>query len=513
MKTTLLHLIFGFIAFNSLAQVPSVRFFDIPGTEEPPTLVPSGTGGFYLTNNLSKSNPDSTFASFTYLDANLSPQWNRVLKSKTHTTISGLSVEPGGASVMVNVYNTQGQTSPIFYQFDQNGNTTQTIEIQDSSVANLTTSPFFSKIKLADGCRIFFSSSAGIVMRINPENKVDFSRQFRFGNSATNFLAIQAGAVIPGTNQWLISGYITNTSLAYVLKFQDTTMVFAHVYNFNPLASTMSISNIHVLPNQEVLLGWNDNSRHMHNVKISANGEIIWRKLHKMTAIMNPGRMTVANNGDIWMHGSITAGQAGGLLVHLSPTGQFIGRRGQSKLGNSHGNFTSLVEMPDNELLTLQKGYYNNSPILFLNRIQTSMNFLCFDSNVGNFIDTTYAISDSATTIIKPIVRKFGAKSSLTVPFQVRNLTVTTGNVVCTPTTDVEEPLVDVNFTLFPNPVTDQLKLGGLNGQPEIRIFSLDGRLLISQPGSEEISVSRLPSGLYILEVPGLGIRRRFSKE
>ncbi len=512
MKTFFINLLFACITYVSAAQVPSVSFIDIPGAEQNPTLVPSGTGGYYLANAITKSNPDSTFASITYLDANLAPQWNRLIKSRANTQITGAAVENGGFSVMLNVYNTQVETRPVFLQLDQNGNTVQTIELQDSSTATLTSSAIFNKIKLADGSRVFISSSSGLVVHVNAQGKADFARQFRFGNPATNLLYVQAVAAIPGTNQWLIAGFINNTNLAYVMKLQDTTILYVHVFDFKP-QSSMNIRNIHVLPNQEVLLGWNDGSKHLHNVKLSASGNIIWRKLHKMTTRMDPGRMTVASNGDIWMHGAITSNQVGGLLVHLSPTGQFIGRRGQHRTGNTHGNISTIAELPNNELLTFQRGFYSGRPVFFVNRIHTSMNFLCFDAIVHDFIDTTYAIADSVTTQIKPVVLRFGVKPTPTVPLKIQNLTIFTGNVVCTPTDIDEELFSKERFTFYPNPATKTLKVIGLKGQPEVRIVTMDGRVLLAEKYSDEISVSNLPAGLYVLDIPSLGLRKRFAKE
>jgi len=490
--------------------VPSVSFINIPGNEQPPTILPSGNAGYYLTNYLSKSSPDSNFASITYLNTNLLPQWNRTIKTRSNTIISGAALENGGLSVMLNVYNSQSQTIPVFYRLDQNGNTVETIELQDSSSATLTTSPFFNKIKLADGSRVFTSSIE--VVHINMQGKADYARRFMFGNSDTRLLIIQAIAAIQGTNQWIISGYINSTNLAYVMKMQDTTILNVHLYDFKP-QSNLSLGNIHFLPNQEILFGWNDGSQKMHNLKLSASGDIIWHKIHKMTSLMNPYRMTVTSNGDIWMHGSITPGQAGGLLVHLSPTGQLIGRRGQFKLGNNHGNISTIAELPNNELLTLQRGFYNTNSVLFVNRINTSMNFLCFDAVVSNFIDTTYATADSITTQIKPVVRRFGTKPTLTVPLKIQNLTVTTGNVVCTPTTDVEELFSEEKFSIYPNPASKTLKVRGIEGQPEIRILSMDGRVLLAERYSGEISVSNLSVGLFVLEVPSLSLRKRFVKE
>ena len=509
MKYLWLLISFGLFAGLASAQTPSISYIDVPGNENPPALIPSGTGGYYMTSHLSKSSPDSLHGSITYLDANLTPQWCRQIKTKSNAPITAPEVDGNGVSVMINTYTTQTQTSPVFCRFDLNGNVTQTMELLDSANANLTTSPFFKKIKLANGRRIIYN---GIDMvHISPQGTVDFARQYKWGKPANNNMGFQAAAAFPGTNQWVISGNIYNTPLGFLMKFQDTTLMNVHVYNLKP-QSFDYMENIEVLPTGELLIGWSDNARIMHHLKLSASGEVIWGKSHKYSSVTSPGGMAVTSNGEIWMHGSITPGQAGGLLVRLSPTAQFIDRKGQFKLGQSHGAFSSIVELPNSDLLTTQRGYYENRNVIFVSRIHPIMDFYCFDAAVANIIDTTYAMADSATTLVVPVKKRFGLKTSLTTPFIIRNLTVTTGPVVCTPTVSTAEVFSEEESILYPNPATHQLKISGLEGSPVVRILAMDGRVLHEGLYAGEISVSALPTGLYVLEVPSTGLRKRFMK-
>lgn len=60
------------------------------------------------------------------------------------------------------------------------------------------------------------------------------------------------------------------------------------------------------------------------------------------------------------------------------------------------------------------------------------------------------------------------------------------------------------DFTVFPNPTTGQLNLRGLEALGdgyEIRILSVVGQLVKTQPLSPMVSIGDLPSGIYVLEV------------
>lgn len=58
--------------------------------------------------------------------------------------------------------------------------------------------------------------------------------------------------------------------------------------------------------------------------------------------------------------------------------------------------------------------------------------------------------------------------------------------------------------TLFPNPVTSELRLQGLRENAQARVLSLDGALLIEAtltPNNGRIDVSALAAGVYLLQV------------
>lgn len=58
--------------------------------------------------------------------------------------------------------------------------------------------------------------------------------------------------------------------------------------------------------------------------------------------------------------------------------------------------------------------------------------------------------------------------------------------------------------TLFPNPVTSELRLQGLRENAQARVLSLDGALLIEAtltPNNDRIDVSALAAGVYLLQV------------
>jgi len=59
MKNALLLFIFTFSSFLAVAQTPAVSLINIPGDETFPSLIPTGTGGYYLTSSIRKFNPDS----------------------------------------------------------------------------------------------------------------------------------------------------------------------------------------------------------------------------------------------------------------------------------------------------------------------------------------------------------------------------------------------------------------------------------------------------------------------
>ena len=59
------------------------------------------------------------------------------------------------------------------------------------------------------------------------------------------------------------------------------------------------------------------------------------------------------------------------------------------------------------------------------------------------------------------------------------------------------------NLTLYPNPTTDFVRIDGIdeNNCSEISIFDLTGRLVRKYPYCNELNVSDLQNGIYLLRV------------
>jgi hypothetical protein len=58
--------------------------------------------------------------------------------------------------------------------------------------------------------------------------------------------------------------------------------------------------------------------------------------------------------------------------------------------------------------------------------------------------------------------------------------------------------------TLYPNPVTSELRLQGLRENAQVRVLGLDGTLLIEAtltPNNGRVDVSALAAGVYMLQV------------
>jgi len=67
----------------------------------------------------------------------------------------------------------------------------------------------------------------------------------------------------------------------------------------------------------------------------------------------------------------------------------------------------------------------------------------------------------------------------------------------------IENPL-ESSLTLFPNPVKNELTIGGISEGATIMIYDLNGRLLINKIAvftTEKIDVSLLDKGIYLIKV------------
>lgn len=66
--------------------------------------------------------------------------------------------------------------------------------------------------------------------------------------------------------------------------------------------------------------------------------------------------------------------------------------------------------------------------------------------------------------------------------------------------TGINEP-AELAFQIYPNPAEDHLQISGVQQAAYINIYSADGRLLRSEPYYSYISISELPSGIYLLQI------------
>jgi len=63
---------------------------------------------------------------------------------------------------------------------------------------------------------------------------------------------------------------------------------------------------------------------------------------------------------------------------------------------------------------------------------------------------------------------------------------------------------LQANFTVFPNPAADQIKVSNLQGKETLRFYNISGQLLFTRKttsGTENISVGHLPSGMYFVKM------------
>jgi hypothetical protein len=62
---------------------------------------------------------------------------------------------------------------------------------------------------------------------------------------------------------------------------------------------------------------------------------------------------------------------------------------------------------------------------------------------------------------------------------------------------------LQANFTVFPNPAADQIKVSGLQGKETLRFYNINGQLLFTRKVTSEtnIPVGHLPSGMYFVKM------------
>ncbi|PWN69836.1 T9SS C-terminal target domain-containing protein [Chryseobacterium phosphatilyticum] len=96
----------------------------------------------------------------------------------------------------------------------------------------------------------------------------------------------------------------------------------------------------------------------------------------------------------------------------------------------------------------------------------------------------------------------------------VENTSITTGQCGgnlsignSTMTGDVQSPSLGVSeiskskIQIFPNPVSEIIRISGIENGQTVQIFDANGRLILSEAFDSKINVSQLTSGMYVMKV------------
>lgn len=67
----------------------------------------------------------------------------------------------------------------------------------------------------------------------------------------------------------------------------------------------------------------------------------------------------------------------------------------------------------------------------------------------------------------------------------------------------VDKTAIADSISIFPNPVSDKLRIYGAGESPKVYIMNMNGEIVIESKGSEVI-VSSLSEGIYLVKVGGL---------
>jgi surface protein len=123
------------------------------------------------------------------------------------------------------------------------------------------------------------------------------------------------------------------------------------------------------------------------------------------------------------------------------------------------------------------------SNIVIVNNVDTSV--------VGTYT-VTYNVSDSNGNEAEEVTRTVNVESSLSVDDNIKNI-----------------------LKIYPNPVDDKLIIQGLQKKTKVSIYTILGKLVLSEMVSTEIDVSNLKTGIYLIKVSDIEgqLVRRFMKK
>jgi hypothetical protein len=74
-----------------------------------------------------------------------------------------------------------------------------------------------------------------------------------------------------------------------------------------------------------------------------------------------------------------------------------------------------------------------------------------------------------------------------------------TGDVHSSPLGTSE--VIKSKIQIFPNPVSDVIRISGIDTGQTTQIYNLDGQLVRSEPFDQKIDVSHLSAGVYLLKI------------
>lgn len=130
------------------------------------------------------------------------------------------------------------------------------------------------------------------------------------------------------------------------------------------------------------------------------------------------------------------------------------------------------------------------------------------DSGNGDFVDPYliyYNATGNATATNPP---------SISVGTWVENTAVTNGECLGNLTTSNSTMIGDVhtsvlvvnefdqsNITIYPNPATEFINITGLENIKSVKIISSEGKLVSTSLNTKNINISKLPSGIYFVEI------------
>ena len=114
------------------------------------------------------------------------------------------------------------------------------------------------------------------------------------------------------------------------------------------------------------------------------------------------------------------------------------------------------------------------------------------DTSVVGTYTVTYNVSDANGNVAVEVTRTVNVESSLSVDDNIKNI-----------------------LKIYPNPVDDKLIIQGLQKKTKVSIYTILGKLVLSEMVSTEIDVSNLKTGIYLIKVTDIEgqLVRRFMKK